>query len=290
VYLRQHAQQQTPEPDGTGSQQLEPARLPGTDVLARQETCVVLAGPPGGGKSSLLRTWLAASVERWQYGLADTVVPVLVSAPALVGMPLLEAVATAVSAELGSFGLPEDLPVTFFRTPPRPGVSWLFLVDGLDEITASEARRQLLSELQAIQADQHTLAFRFVVATRPLPQGELDMLGTAVPRYQLEPFAPEDVVCPAVGPAIQQESRGGLGRRVQWQCAWCGVWCHARTRIGHGYPVSAGYSRTYPDETRSAPVRVIGGQQRRALLRARRGSRRFRSPKAAGDRNLRVRG
>jgi Trypsin-like peptidase domain len=200
VYLRQLADRQvTPSAGGAGGEpepQPEPpasTRLPATEILEQGGTCVVLAGP-GGGKSSLLRTCLATSVERWRHGAADTAVPILVPAVELVTRPLFDAVANAVNAELKWFGLPQELTPEFFRAPPDPGVPWLLLVDGLDEITSPDSRRRLLGQLDAITQGPDAPTVRFVVATRPLPPGELDLLGAAIPRYQLQLFTAEDVL------------------------------------------------------------------------------------------------
>lgn len=51
--------------------------LAAEEALFGGQTCLVFAGP-GGGKSSLLRTRLAAGVERWLSGNVDARVPVLV--------------------------------------------------------------------------------------------------------------------------------------------------------------------------------------------------------------------
>jgi hypothetical protein len=177
-----------PEPD-----RVEDMRLSAAEIVSQGRTCVVLAGP-GGGKSSLLHACLSESVGRWRRGVAGTMVPVLVTAAQLVEAPLLNAVAEAVSSELAGHGLIEKLTAAFFREPPNPDVPWLLLVDGLDEISSPGTRRRLLRELSAITDRTRPPEFRFVVATRPLPDGELDLLGSGVPRYQLQSFTREDIL------------------------------------------------------------------------------------------------
>ncbi|MFF9567638.1 NACHT domain-containing protein [Streptomyces sp. NPDC014685] len=165
--------------------------LMAAEVLERGEACVVFA-EPGGGKSSLLRTHLAASAERWRAGVEVTAIPVLVSAAALAGLPLPEALAGAVNAERWKTGMPEDLTAGFFRSPPEPKVPWLVMVDGLDEIVDTGTRQEVLRTLAAWS--EQTSLHRFIVATRPLPSDELDALGQHLPIYQLEPFNPDDLL------------------------------------------------------------------------------------------------
>jgi hypothetical protein len=138
----------------------------------------VLAGP-GGGKSSLLRACTAAAVDRWRQGATDAAIPVPVHAVELVRANLYQAAAQALSAELRRFGLTSMLTADFFTQPPDPSRRWVFLVDGVDEITSAANRRELLSELRTIARDGHPMT-RFVVATRPLEAGDLDLLGPGV--------------------------------------------------------------------------------------------------------------
>ncbi|MFD3622621.1 NACHT domain-containing protein [Streptomyces sp. NPDC058676] len=168
--------------------------MPADDVLADPPTCVILSGP-GGGKSSLLRTRLADAVERWQDGRGENLLPVLVPAAALAGASLTEALAGAVF----DLGLVDALPAAFFATPPRPGGRWLVLVDGLDEVTDPALRRRILGKVALASSRKHSHLYRFVIATRPLPDGELDALGTGVPRYDLQPFDHDDLETVARG-------------------------------------------------------------------------------------------
>ncbi|RZT17475.1 hypothetical protein EV649_5021 [Kribbella sp. VKM Ac-2569] len=178
---------------GTGS-------LAAEEALSGDQTCVVLAGP-GGGKSSLLRTHLATGMEQWIDGRVGDRVPVLVPAAALTDLPLAQALAAAVNADLATHGLLEPLPSGFFADPPHPGVGWLVLVDGLDEVADPRAQRRILEKLGAVSTGERASLYRFIVATRHLPGGD-DVLGLlnngrssphAVPRYELEPFGPEDL-------------------------------------------------------------------------------------------------
>lgn len=141
-------------------------------------------------------------------GQAVEAVPVTVHATALTGRPLTEELAKAATAELGEFGLLDGLPATFFRDPPDRDLLWLVLVDGLDEITNSQARKRVLRALAAVHADDHGAQYRFVVTTRPLPDEELADLGENVPRYELLPFIPNDV--------LRSADRISVRRRIQF--------------------------------------------------------------------------
>jgi hypothetical protein len=187
VYVQQLADRQHGEEDSQDTAFADSGRLPVPDVLSAEGTCVVLAGP-GGGKSSLLRACAAASAGGWSEGSADAAIPVLVHAVELVGAALFDAAAKAVTAELSRFGLTSTLTAGFFTDRPC-----VFFVDGIDEITSAGHRRDLLSELNTIARDGHPV-IRFVLATRPLPPGELDLLGPSVVRYDLRRFTRDDVL------------------------------------------------------------------------------------------------
>ncbi|WP_371099941.1 NACHT domain-containing NTPase [Streptomyces sp. PU_AKi4] len=168
--------------------------VPATEVFEEDAATCVLLGGPGGGKSTLLRAHLADSADGWLSGTTGKTIPVMVSASALTGTdPLPTALAKAVTGDLRQAGLLDELGADFFRHPPRTGVSWLVLVDGLDEIPDTDTRSIVLTMLaNAVAAG--TGLYRFVVATRPLPEGELGALGRHVPRYELQPFSPDDLL------------------------------------------------------------------------------------------------
>ncbi|MFD7975348.1 NACHT domain-containing protein [Streptomyces sp. NPDC059071] len=158
---------------------------------------VLLAGP-GHGKSTLLRQHLLSAsrhllTEEADPAASTVAFPVLIRAGDLVGAPLLApALAHAVTEEYGPYGLSEVLTEDFFRHPPRVGARWLVMVDGLDEVPDRTARLSLLDRL-AREAGRTDTTYRFLVATRPLPGGELDRLPRATDRVTLEPFTDDDV-------------------------------------------------------------------------------------------------
>ncbi|MFD9410101.1 NACHT domain-containing protein [Streptomyces sp. NPDC059989] len=186
VYVRQQAR--TP----AANNQNDPA-VPAAEVFREDRAMCVLLGGPGGGKSTLLCTHLADSADSWLDRRTGETIPVMVSAAALTGTdPLPTVLAEAVTANLRQVGLLDELTADFFRHPPRAGVSWLVLVDGIDEIPDTDTRNAVLTMLAGAAAAAPGL-YRFVVATRPLPAAELGALGPHVPRYELQPFSRDDL-------------------------------------------------------------------------------------------------
>ncbi|WP_445527466.1 NACHT domain-containing protein [Streptomyces cyslabdanicus] len=201
VYVHQqtHARaaddQDSPSPGNAamGGNQTGPV-VPATEVFRENAATCVLLGGPGGGKSTLLRATLADSADSWLSGTTGKTIPVMVSASALTGTDSLPtALARTITGDLRQAGLLDELGADFFRHPPRAGVSWLVLVDGLDEIPDTDTRSTVLTML-ANTAAAGTGLYRFVVATRPLPATELGALGQPVPRYELQPFSPDDLL------------------------------------------------------------------------------------------------
>ncbi|MFF1263583.1 MULTISPECIES: helix-turn-helix domain-containing protein [unclassified Streptomyces] len=177
-------------------------RLSADELLALQGTCLVTAGP-GGGKSSLLRTLLETGVGDFLQGLTPRAAPVLVPAAALPGRPLAGALAAAVNADLSSHGLLEEIRPEFFLAPPSPGVPWLILVDGLDEITSASTRHEVLRAVSAVINGKDAGQYRFIIASRPLPDAEIDAtLGAKASRFDLQPFSFAD---------LQQVARNWFG-------------------------------------------------------------------------------
>ncbi|GGN64757.1 histidine kinase [Streptomyces albiflavescens] len=187
--------------------------VPAESIFAGDSRVRVLLAGAGGGKSTLLRRHLADSANQWlrdegsdrgsntgsgqgseeQRDQRRPAVPVLIRATSLVGTALLaQALATAVTEELGPFGLREALPEDFFRRCPSPLAPWLVMVDGLDEVPNLATRVALLERL-AREAETEPLLYRFIVATRPLPGRELDRLGPSVSRLELRPFSPPEL-------------------------------------------------------------------------------------------------
>ena len=197
VHVRQRA---LPRPaDGSPWTDLSPlttgvgAAVAAEEVFATGHGVCIVQAPAGGGKSTLLRMYRGGSVARWLDNGTGTHLPVLISARALSTQdPLPLALAKAATAELRNFGLLDELAADMFRHRPRPGACWLVLVDGLDELPDTHTRRTVLGMLADAAAMEPGL-LRFVVATRPLPERDTEVMDPPARRYRLLPFSAEDL-------------------------------------------------------------------------------------------------
>ncbi|MFI2071944.1 NACHT domain-containing protein, partial [Streptomyces mirabilis] len=198
VYVHQRAKAQSAHTPAQTSQ-LTAAE----DVFMGEDRIRVLLAGAGMGKSTLLRRHLADSADHLlnsrKSSHARVAVPVLVRATDLAGAPTLAKVlATATTTELGPFGLRQALSEDLFHHHPRPQMPWLVMVDGLDEVADHATRVALLDQL-AREATTKPFVYRFVVATRPLPDQELDRLGPSTVRLELQPFASAELRAYAQG-------------------------------------------------------------------------------------------
>lgn len=149
-------------------------------------TGAVLVGGPGAGKSSLGLRLTAKLADAWLTGEEPDVVPVRVPARALVdGGYVSDLLRTAVEQD-SSVRLRAPLPDDFFTGPPMPGVPWLVLVDGVDEVLDLEERQYVLRGVASLWRSPD---FRFLVTTRPLPRDEFQPLrDLGAPFFRIEPF------------------------------------------------------------------------------------------------------
>ncbi|MFH8692845.1 NACHT domain-containing protein [Streptomyces anulatus] len=177
---------------GRSQRASETELLPATEIAIDGGKCVVIAGP-GGGKSSLLRSFLTVAVRRWKAGDTVAAIPVLIQAADLDGVTLPAALAKATEALLWKSAPGHGVYAEeFFRDQPHADLPWLVLVDGLDEILDFDARKNVLRSIAAFtEAGLHS-TYRFLIATRPVANQELDILGD-VPHYDLLPFAEDDL-------------------------------------------------------------------------------------------------
>ncbi|MCX5318070.1 NACHT domain-containing NTPase [Streptomyces sp. NBC_00154] len=165
--------------------------------LKADRLCVLIAGP-GGGKSTLLRTWLRDAASVW-LGSTQTArksspaVPIWVSARALAGeeTQVPDALAAA-TRKLSRYGRHPELTRARFLERPCTGAHWQVLVDDLDELPNADERCAVLQKL-ANAVTQDPPLYRCVVATRPLTENELNVLGGAAPHYELQPFTTDDL-------------------------------------------------------------------------------------------------
>ncbi|AXB43351.1 serine protease [Amycolatopsis albispora] len=173
VYLRQHAS------DGTDQRAF-------ADDLVRERLDVQVLGGPGAGKSSLVRHLTAAEANRWLAGSSGAFVPVPLPAAALLapgGLPdqLAEGVTSMLDVDLDRATLAK-----LFSEPPLPGVPWLLLVDGVDEVLDLQQRSIALTRIDGYRARGH----RFLVTSRPLSAPDLQRGSSngKYPYFSISPF------------------------------------------------------------------------------------------------------
>lgn len=164
--------------------------------LLSQHDNAVLTGGPGAGKSSLLNFLVADAARKWLRpapgSASPDFVPARLSATRLAETPgpLATAVATVLSQDLVDY-LQEPLPPDALHRQPMPGVDWLVLVDGVDEVLDPESRRKLLTRLSHAMAEKGCL--RIVIASRPLSDQELEFAAIGDAVYELQPFDPDEL-------------------------------------------------------------------------------------------------
>lgn len=162
------------------------------DRLLDEHPGVQVLGYPGVGKSSLVRRLAALAAREWLADCTGRFVPVLVPAEALARRTSLpEALADGVAGTLSQH-LDRAQLVEMFRAEPLPGVAWLVLVDGLDEVLDRAGRRIVLDNVRALR--EHP-AHRVVLTSRPLDRsGFLSRIDQAhYPTYGVEPFDDDDL-------------------------------------------------------------------------------------------------
>jgi NACHT domain len=155
------------------------------EILERVENLIVV-GDPGAGKSAVANH-LAT--------LKTSNTSVRVRAKSLAGQtasfPM--SLRAAVCSELG-LRLSKELPMNFFGEPPvrwnrSAGDRWLVVIDGLDEVTERNDRKNLLSALVQRSMDEPCL-YQFVITSRPMD--ELRLLdATLFPVFRIQWFDPE---------------------------------------------------------------------------------------------------
>lgn len=194
VYLRQQASRVVGSGEAAEEEEvrLRDKPVPADLVLAGDQRCAFVIGGPGTGKSSLLRYLTETGTGRWLDAAGTADVPILVPAGALAAdRPLAEALADGVMAALGA-RLADRRLADLFEEEPLPGISWVILVDGLDEILVPERRQRVLETVLFWRTQPSP--YRFLVASRPLPHGQLDVLHRDKIRlYDIEPFSQDQL-------------------------------------------------------------------------------------------------
>jgi hypothetical protein len=155
------------------------------DVLRRHRHTLVVGGP-GAGKSALVQHIVAETAAWWLDPGGDAPAPygpalaLRVPAAAMLGrQPWLELLAGAVERDLSDY-LDRGVAPETLDPAAMPGVEWLLLVDGLDEVYDRDQRQRLIDVL-GNRVAEYGSSWRFLVTTRPLFGQELAGLGAHLP-------------------------------------------------------------------------------------------------------------
>jgi hypothetical protein len=155
------------------------------DVLRRHRHTLVVGGP-GAGKSALVQHIVAETAGWWLDPHGETPAPygpalaLRVPAAAMLGrQPWLELLAGAVERDLSDY-LDRGVDPETLDPAAMPGVEWLLLVDGLDEVYDRDQRQRLIDVL-GNRVAEYGSSWRFLVTTRPLFGQELAGLGAHLP-------------------------------------------------------------------------------------------------------------
>ncbi|MEY8040041.1 NACHT domain-containing NTPase [Saccharopolyspora cebuensis] len=166
-------------------------RLP-EDRLLDHHPGIQVQDIAGMGKSSLVRRLAAESARRWLAEGEGSFVPVLIPAEALTkASPLPNALADGVVQGF-THQLDRSQLVELFGAEPLPGVDWLVLVDGWDEILDAAARHSVLRTIGSLREQP---GYRVLITSRPRAwrefRGQIDQ--TRYPTFTMELFNDEEL-------------------------------------------------------------------------------------------------
>jgi len=138
-----------------------------------------------------MRHLIEVSADNWPGEERHDFVPVLVHARSLLGsLPINKAIAGALRQDLGAHLDDINLDV-LFASSPMPGLSWLILLDGLDEIFEPDGRHQVMDIVKRWWGDAR---YRFLITSRPLPERELYLLrAMGMPTFEIQAFSDDQL-------------------------------------------------------------------------------------------------
>ncbi len=152
------------------------------EKLLQDYAGIQVTGEPGVGKSSLLRRIAAIAARAWTDGRDPGYVPVLIAANDLrPGRALEQAMVAGTLAKTAQI-LDERRLAALFERPPMPGVRWLVLVDGLDEVVGLGDQSKILL---AVEQHRARADYRLVVAGRG---GFAQVADKRHPTFRILPF------------------------------------------------------------------------------------------------------
>ncbi|MYQ41157.1 Predicted NTPase, NACHT family domain [Streptomyces sp. LamerLS-316] len=174
------------------------SQLPLPTVLGRHQH-LLITGEPGAGKStlsshlawSLSRIWLREDTSL-EAPVNEPLLPVRIAARTLLGETnSWSAVLGRAARRTLGHSLIADPDPGLFRGRVQ-GARWLVMVDGLDEVADRKSRAEVIRMIALHMRTEGN--YRFVLTSRPLPEGELAPLrGPQVGEYTMEPFGTKEL-------------------------------------------------------------------------------------------------
>ncbi|MGH3431127.1 MAG: NACHT domain-containing protein, partial [Mycobacteriales bacterium] len=176
-----------------------PPPRPIQEVLDGSDHLLVTGGP-GLGKSTMSLQLAADIAKKWASPtgndtepISEVVVPLRLTAHVLAGQlnkPFPEALASSICIEYGRL-LTVAVDAHLLGDKVK-GCRWLLLIDGLDEVTNSADRENLVETLSYWASGPDKPPYRIVLTSRPIEGATLaPLLRAGVAHYELQPFDEE---------------------------------------------------------------------------------------------------
>jgi hypothetical protein len=147
---------------------------------------MLFQGDAGSGKTCMLRNLCVQLASDWLMRRQRRFLPAYVSAQSLVAAKrdggLEDRIRDAVAVDIGI-----TLDRGFFRQALPEDASWLFVIDGLDEIVQSDQRRLLIDQIM-LEANDQTQARHLIISSRPLGDLQTTLGKELFSRFMLVPF------------------------------------------------------------------------------------------------------